>query len=420
MTRVTYLLILIPALVPACSGETAGRAGTFVVDTLASGAVRVSNTGTPAWGKAGGWVAVEELRLGTVSGGGPEQFGAISGLAVDAAGYLYVLEYQAQEVRVFGPDGAFSHAFGGKGQGPGEFLGADGLLFDSQGNLVVREQINNRFSAFDVCGAFRWTRPQGFFSRKFPWQAAFVQGYGFVDWGTLRPFEPGASGQATVSSIPISFGEAFESQDTFPPVESRLETVRGRWTPRPFAERLHLFLDRQGFVWFVHGRDYTVYRRTLGGDTVSLFTLPVEPELVTAQERDGFVVHWRQWGVTREDVPRTKPVVLGIAGDNAGHILVFPHTREVAEGTAFDLFTEAGVYQGRVHLPLKLVLLNTQVVVRGGALYGVVRDTLDVPYVVRLRLEGMPVSEAGSEGPTAAHCSWQLGRPEATHLTLPG
>ena len=59
-----------------------------------------------------------------------------------------------------------------------------------------------------------------------------------------------------------------------------------------------------------------------------------------------------------------------------------PHGDSLA---AFDVFDAEGRYRGLVRAPVSLAT-SGPLIVRGGAMYGVVRDELDVPMVVRLRV----------------------------------
>jgi hypothetical protein len=73
------------------------------------------------------FVLVEDLRIGSADGPLEEQFGDIWGVLPDATGRIYILDGQAQEVRVFEPDGRFSHSIGRRGEGPGEMTSAGGV-----------------------------------------------------------------------------------------------------------------------------------------------------------------------------------------------------------------------------------------------------------------------------------------------------
>lgn len=98
-----------------------GWAGT--VDTLSNGAIRVSNPEQGLWDDGEGWRLVEELRIGSMDGEGPELFGNIIGLEVDPLGRIYVADSQAREIRVFDARGHHVRTFGGRGEEPGECEG---------------------------------------------------------------------------------------------------------------------------------------------------------------------------------------------------------------------------------------------------------------------------------------------------------
>jgi hypothetical protein len=111
---------------------------------------------------------------------------------------------------------------------------------------------------------------------------------------------------------------------------------------------------------------YQVWRRTLEGDTLLTFSFPAE-------------------AVMDVSLGEPFPVVDRILTDEVGYVYVFPQAKDVEEaGTAVDVFDSTGVFLARVLLPVKVE--RHQPLVRSGALYGVTRDSLDVPHVVRLRL----------------------------------
>lgn len=75
------------------------------MDTLPSGTIVVTNPSAGIRDSAGTWRVIEELRIGTADGTGPDLFGQVTALEMDPAGRIYVLEGQAQELRVFDRDG---------------------------------------------------------------------------------------------------------------------------------------------------------------------------------------------------------------------------------------------------------------------------------------------------------------------------
>ncbi len=67
----------------------------------------------------------------------PAVFGSLADVAVDTAGLVYVLDEQAQEVRVFDFLGRFAHKFGGFGDGPSELRHAIGIELLDGGRILV-------------------------------------------------------------------------------------------------------------------------------------------------------------------------------------------------------------------------------------------------------------------------------------------
>jgi hypothetical protein len=157
------LALLVTLLLGACGGETGKSAWTIATDTT-DGVLRVVIT-PPESGPVPTLVAQDELRVGMVEGGGPESFGMIRAIAVLPDGRFAVADGQAEEVRLFGPDGKHLRTFGGKGAGPGELHGMQGVHVDHEGLLRVAEQANARLSVFHPDSGYVTSYPLATFGR---------------------------------------------------------------------------------------------------------------------------------------------------------------------------------------------------------------------------------------------------------------
>ncbi len=96
--NVHWTLALVPFL--ACCGGDAGWTGT-VRDSAS--VVIVENGERGAWDANEAWQFEETLRIGTAEGEPAYQFGSVVSVDEDSDGNLYMLDQQAQQVRVFQP-----------------------------------------------------------------------------------------------------------------------------------------------------------------------------------------------------------------------------------------------------------------------------------------------------------------------------
>jgi len=89
------------------------------------------------------------------------QFDKPRGVAVDAAGNLYVADLGNSRIQKFSSEGNFLAAFGKNGTGEGELLEPNGITIDSAGNVYVADAHNHRLIKFKADGAFekQWSGP---------------------------------------------------------------------------------------------------------------------------------------------------------------------------------------------------------------------------------------------------------------------
>lgn len=93
------------ALLPACSGADTNGDWSGTIETLSGGAVRVTNPRAGVWEGGTPWQLRQGLVLGEEDGEGPAVFASISAIEADDAGNIYVLDRQANDLKIFGADG---------------------------------------------------------------------------------------------------------------------------------------------------------------------------------------------------------------------------------------------------------------------------------------------------------------------------
>jgi hypothetical protein len=389
------LLILGAVVLPvALSCSTEGEAvATWhgSMDTLPSGQVVVYNTDEPLWRDGSGWRVVEDLRIGTVEGNGPDLFGNIGSLEVDAAGRIYVLETQANEIRVFDAEGGHVRTIGREGGGPGEFNRPVLIQFGPDGNLWVVDPQNNRLSVFDTAGTYLEGKYAlgGFIM--IPWPGGFDEHSHYYtpvpqqrgdDFGiALARFD---SDLEIIDTIAIP--EDPEERDGF-----ELHTGDSHLMASiPFAPGFRWRLAPNGTLWAMLEEHYRFIQLTLSGDTVRSFTREFDPLPVTEadmeearEELEWFINYGGK--VDWSKIPDHKPATEDFFFDDEGNVWVVPVTTAERSWQVVEVFDPDGRFLGRIDLPFRLT--RPYPIIRAHVMHAVVQDAMGVPYVVRAWIE---------------------------------
>lgn len=138
-------------LLAACAGAAdtpvapaAPPLAVAVIDTV-DGVVRVTNPGATAWADTSGWRFTLERTIDPAEGS-PGEMSRIDALALDDAGYTYVMQRDPERILLFGPDGAFVRTIGRAGDGPGDVR--QGYFATVGDTLVIQQPGNSRLARF--------------------------------------------------------------------------------------------------------------------------------------------------------------------------------------------------------------------------------------------------------------------------------
>ena len=408
-------LRLIPVLfgLAACGADADSDVGGDIRYDTVAGIPRVLNGPLAGWDSAAAWRLEEDLRIGDREGA--FAFASIRDVDVDAAGRIYLLDEQAAEVRVFDTQGAHLRTIGRSGSGPGEMrrptaiaVGSDAdvwvadtgrrllMGFDSAGNLLheVRRPSDRAATDLGIDVKGRIVEAQ----TPVQLNAASLDSGRTVYTPLLVRLDPSAPDHADTVRLPPYVWPADNGgrRGIAPGTDQR------RWFTLPglFAKAPQWVPDPEGFVWYASGESYTVHRISLEGDTLGTFIREVEPEPVPEAYRDSLLVIWSRMGapgprLVAETLPffsMPSPFEAILNGSFSASADGRLWARRFGTGSAgaggdarFDVFESDGRYLGEVVAPYPLELRPVPVVTES-ALYGVVRDELDVPYVVRLRI----------------------------------
>lgn len=383
------------ALLGCTSGEF-GPPAAATIDTLPSGALHVTSAPEGLWflTDAEPWRLVEDLRIGSRDEEGPFLFGRPGSVIPDEMGRIWVLDGQAFELRLFDAEGRFVRTVGRQGDGPGEFA-FNPCAFPGPGDEVWVES-GRRWQRFDTAGAFLGGQP----SRS-------NVGCGIRQWlpggrflAVNADYDP-VTRETTAYFVEyrMEASGALTPADTFPwptlPPAPRVEltSADGRSTIGlrvPFAAQPNGLLGPTGDFWVTDGGGtYRIRRQSLTGDTLLVIEKPFEPisipDSIRAREieglhREGYTI---EEAFDPDDVPRRYPPFDRYLVDGEGTLWVFRHGEGGAQ--ALDVFAPDGRFLGPVDPPPGLEDMLIQRVTPDH-MYGLLRDELDVPYVVRLAI----------------------------------
>jgi hypothetical protein len=343
-----------------------------------------------------------DLTIGVPEGDPNLIFGDVRAVDAAADGTIYVLDFQAAEVRAFDANGRFLRVVASSGEGPGEIGAANGLVLVGDSVLWIQDHGNWRMMAVTPDGDEVAAAPM------------HVRAYGYVWDGTIdrdgvfwkpmshsdsprRPYPPEEGlleerGRAYLKSYDPRteiMDSVFVAEVAFRAVVSRND--RGGYSYRgiPHDPRVLTVVDPAGGFWQASGTAYGIARLDATGDTTMLVEVDAEPVPVTQEEKARYVeeVVARSPSDRRAAeevaalVPAFKPAIAELMVDDEDRLWA---RRAGAEESppVWDIFRRTGEYEGSVafsfqpapYLPIR---------VRRGRVYGVIRDSLDIPAVFR-------------------------------------
>lgn len=381
----------------AWSGTVTDSAGVTIVDNPERG----------LWPDVAPWSFVEEFRVGGMDAPVESQFGLVPGLDVDDQGRLYVLDMQAAQVSAFGPEGTWLRTFGGPGGGPGELSAQTTGVFVVGDELWVADLGNQRVTRWGLDGSdrpaialsltrgipLRWDRLG---DDRVVAQLRAMQGMGMQGDTTGDAIVTvGDSAPATIATLPqgASFSmEGGAARFRFFDREPLWDAAEDGRLLSASNDRFRIEVrDAGGALVQVLSKDFTPRPVTEADATRMLRSIR---EMMAAQGAPPAAVDQLLQGASFADnYPAMAQILAGPGGSVWVQRIQTPD--QVAESDEinlqdlgsddWDVFDSDGRYLGVLTLPAKFTPLK----IDGTAVWGVQRDELDVPSVVRFRVDGM-------------------------------
>ena len=406
MKRSTHLVGLALLLTTwACSGpEPSGQWWGTYRDS--AGITIVENPEVGLWREGEGWRVEEELRIGSFADDPDYQFGQVGTVAVNSVGEIFISDTQAQDIRVYSPDGLYLRTLGGPGEGPGELApGASVLLITPGDTLLVPDPRNRRINRYAPDGTSLGSVPL------YP-QRERVLRYNLTPTGhataQVRPFRtPTEGGEEFLDALRIleasgNFGDTLLLVPTGGLFQGEGITY---FTPEPMWD-----VSDSLTVLFGMNSEYRIGLYDRAGGLRRIISRPHEVSPITDRDIRALFSFldqtWEDLGLTPAQIEENHSLIhfapvfpayftfhLGYQGSLWVQPVRPPGTLPDQEMTRYnfaedfgdfgwEVFDGEGRYLGVVDMPYRFQPRTFL----GDRIYGVWRNELDVQYVLRLRI----------------------------------
>jgi len=375
-----------------CSGSDSDPSRFAVRDS--AGIQIVSNFMAGGWSEEDAPRLVEELRIGTVDGEESYQFGMLASLDVDDDGNIYVLDYQAREVKAFDANGQFIRRMGRPGSGPGE-LGMSLFLLVMGDSVAVMDSGNRRL---------QWFGPDGVQAGNSPLPLGSLGLNILPGTDQLIVQYRNLSGTSVEAALLPSdnlvrytrLGEVLDTILALPPNE----TVRIENGSRIFPQvggATPLWGVTHGHILIARSTEMRIEMRSPEGNLSRIFTLDAPPVPISDERRERLVSTMENamgalrnlpgMSVGEVEVNPYLPMITYLFEGPRGTIWVASQKADAEgnpSGMNWYLFDSEGRFLGTLDIgdlqPVRAV---------DDRIYGLTQDDLRVQYVVRMRIEGL-------------------------------
>ncbi len=414
--RNTWMWIPALALAAACGGETAGTTEWTGTVEDSAGVQVVRNSLAPIWGEGDAWGLEDVMTIGEAAGDPDYQFGNIApgGIAVTSDGTIFVVDQQAQHIKVFGADGVFQRTVGQGGSGPGEFgPGVGPILIGRADTLIVPDLGNQRVNILKSDGSepasFRMSFDVGIPAR---WD---MMGGGDLVYQLRSLNLPNTEQRDTLDLIVIAnyAGEVLDTLMTPRRGESFSFDEDGQPKRMIFSpEPVWSMVGGDGLCFAVNDQ-FRLSFYDSAGTLNRIIMLPVERQAVSQADIDFFIETVERLATEQGAPPQQIEILLstfnfaeffpaflqvlpGVEGSLWVQRIQVPTllTAEEREtwnpnldlgASEWDILDADGRYLGVMDMPHRFQPLTF----RGDLVYGVWRDEFDVQYVRVMRITGL-------------------------------
>jgi hypothetical protein len=339
---------------------------------------------------------VEDLRIGAIDGHPGEVFENLCDITVGEDGEIFAVDGRARAVRVFSPEGVLLREFGGRGGGPGEFDSAPAWVTLGRDSVVVQDLY--RIHVFSRTGEFLGS------TMRSPGAPGALLGSTPHSWllGTSSiassPHSRRGTKRDTLRIVPVDLTNGSVGVPVVEAPSGLLRDIPGmdgavaQWNG-PQAEAA---MRRDGEIYVVDGSEYRIDVYSPSGQFSKSIRAAVKRIPVRGEDFEAGLAGMRSTlgfnEIKELGYPEVRPV--------SGRLFVAPSGRLImnrrdlssipmwGERSPFwetwDLLGSNGRVLGRFTTDQRIL----PEVLTDERLYAIVRDELDVQYVVRYRIVG--------------------------------
>lgn len=374
---------------------------------------------------------VPELTIGELEGPDEYMFGSVAAIAPAPGGGVYVWDQTIVALRQYDSTGRFVRRLGGKGGGPGEYEAGNDVVVLPDGRILLWDPRNARINIYSPDGSplGAWRPPSGLFAGQPSMWVDSSGNVALIAWlhpaGTARA---GGGPPEQPTTVLPRLGPDGSVRDTLVPplpdaaAPTLVASHEGRtsWQYVPFAPAPAWTLLPTGEFVTGRGDSYVLTVHRTGAPLLRIEREAQQPSVEdeeAADARDVLTARMRSvdpnWRWNGPAVPPVKPFFNRLFTDPEGRIWVERPARgerlgdeeyaELVAGQsssfgppiqpsrwrqliAYDVFAADGRFLGHVPVPPRTTLR----LMRGDRVWAVTRDSMDVNFVTRFRLEPAP------------------------------
>lgn len=320
---------------------------------------------------------VEDLTIRGSEEDDEQMFQSINTMDVDEEGFIYILDEQAGNIKVFDSDGHFLKSIGKKGQGPGEFGLPISLALLPGNKIVVNDMGQRKLLFFDKGGNYLE-------------QISLADKFLF-----LGPVITADGQMIAMHTVPSEKPETFLNK--FSPQLDPILTFTSVHIERPPVADIFVAFHMSRLMWNVtpDGRviwadikdpAYLLHEHDLQGELIRKITKEFDPIPVTAEDRErlldkafGDNPARDQWDVRFPDI---FPPLRGISCDDEGRLFVRRYEREEnGPGELYDIFDEDRRYVASQRFSMNPLIWKK------GFMYAIEEDAEGFKMVKRYKVE---------------------------------